>query len=106
MPQTAHPTGTFSRGGGAWTLRPRVGPTRAPSLHLPDLRPRGIGSVGDVLGNTPGIGHDRQRWVDAGSCREGATIHYKEIVNLMTTAPAVQDGAFRVVAHARRAVLV
>src|SRR5215207_2495600 len=82
--------------------QPRDGTPSPPMLNL---RPSGA-SVGDVLGDPPGIGHDRQRGVDAGSGREWAAVHHEEVVDLVASAPAVQHGGFRVVAHARRAVLV
>jgi integrase len=83
---------------GEWLFR------RTPDA--PDLLPRRVRSVGNVLGDTPGIRHDRQGGIDAGSGREWAAVHHEEVVDLVAPAPAVQHGGFRVVAHARRAVLV
>jgi hypothetical protein len=63
-------------------------------------------TVGDVLGDPPGVGYDRQCGGLAGPGGEWAAVHDKEVVDLVRLAPPVDDRGGGVVCHSGGAVLV
>src|ERR1017187_1503323 len=54
----------------------------------------------DEIGGIVRDGHDRQHRVKTAVGHVNARIHYKQVVHVMKLAMFVNDGCFRVVAHA------
>src|SRR4029450_11438372 len=81
-------------------------PPTSPASSSPSGCTGGTATVGDVVGNPPGVGHDRQGRVRSGPGREWPTVDHEQVVDLVRLAPAVQHRRLGVVAHAGGAVLV
>src|SRR3954447_12098489 len=62
--------------------------------------------LGDVLAGAPGVGHHRQRRIDAGRGREARAVDDVEVRHVVGLAPLVEHGLGGIGAHAGRAVLV
>src|SRR3954464_6310898 len=60
----------------------------------------------DVLGATPGVRHDGQGRIDPRTRGEAAPVEDIEIVDVVRSAPLVEDTRRRIVSHPRGPVLV
>src|SRR3954451_7309727 len=97
-PMTCSPPSPARRGSSRpYNTGPPVSGPRRRSVRPP---------LGDVLGDSPRVGHHRQSRVRAGSGGERTAVHDKEVVHVVGLAPTVEHRAIRVVAHPRRAVLM